>query len=643
MSDVIFSQAAIIFTICFPFLAGLVISFAKKSSKLQGTLVYIAAIVEIIAGLTVAIGFFAGGCQKASYFVNTEIVDYLMVAGDIFLMCLITVMAIKKRKYFAIPLTVVPTIAIVIFELFLEHKVPEAEHLMIDRLAALMIMIIVVVGGLICCYAVGYMKGYHHHHADVKDRTNYFLPLLVVFLGAMSGLVLSANMVWLCFFWEVTSTISFLLIGYVDDETAVKNSFKAIWMNLLGGCGIVGAIYYSFFAFGTVDLATLLSNNPYVLQLPLALLAFAALTKSAQFPFSGWLLGAMCAPTPSSALLHSATMVKAGVYLLIRLAPAMSGGLAGILVAYIGGFTFFVASMLAITVSDGKSVLAYSTISNLGLMVACCGIGTEAAIFGAIMLMMFHAVSKSMLFQAVGAVENSTGSRDIEDLHGLILRLPKLAVIIMIGILGMYTAPFGMLVSKWAALKAFVDAKSIILVLLLVFGSGTTMFYWTKFLTKILSQRVSTPVEDKTVGFEYVSMFIHAALVIGICAALSFVVKGFVEPMVGEMFGAGVIGFEQSELFTLAILLLFMFLIPLLMYWVSKDTQTRKVPAYMAGINTGDNNSFVDAFGGSKEMNIANWYMEEVFGAKKLTKPCNWISAAFIAVMIALIAVGGAL
>ena len=128
--------------------------------------------------------------------------------------------------------------------------------------------------------------------------------------------------------------------------------------------------------------------------IPVILLAFAAMTKSALLPFSKWLLGAMVAPTPTSALLHSATMVKAGVYLLIRLAPVMSETLVGNMVALVGGFTFLIASMLAITVSDGKKVLAYSTISNLGLIAACAGVGTTETVWAAVLLVMFHAVSK---------------------------------------------------------------------------------------------------------------------------------------------------------------------------------------------------------------------------------------------------------
>ena len=147
----------------------------------------------------------------------------------------------------------------------------------------------------------------------------------------------------------------------------------------------------------------------------------------------------------------------------------------GMMVSFIGGFTFIAASMMAIAQNDGKKLLAFSTISNLGLIVACAGIGAEETIWAAVLLMLFHAVSKSMLFQAVGSIENCLGSRDIEDMHGLLLAAAQADLHHGIGIAGMYLAPFGMLISKWVALRAFVDANNYLLVIFLAYGSATTM------------------------------------------------------------------------------------------------------------------------------------------------------------------------
>ena len=149
------------------------------------------------------------------------------------------------------------------------------------------------------------------------------------------------------------------------------------------------------------------------------------------------------------------------------------------MVTLVGGLTFLVMSLIAISQSDAKKILAYSTMSNLGLIVACAGIGTYESIWAAILLLIFHSVSKSLMFLSVGATEHIIGSRDIEDMHGLIIRLPEMALMMAIGIAGMFLAPFGMLISKWAALKAFVDSRHVIIVLALAYGSAATLFYWT--------------------------------------------------------------------------------------------------------------------------------------------------------------------
>ena len=161
--------------------------------------------------------------------------------------------------------------------------------------------------------------------------------------------------------------------------------------------------------------------------IPAVCIVFAGLEKSAQFPFSSWLTGAMVAPTPVSALLHSSTMVKAGVYAILRMSPMMKDTAAANMLMYMGGMTFLVTALIAISQSNGKKVLAYSTIGNLGLIVACAGVSSPAALWSALLLIIFHAVSKPLLFLCVGVCEYKLNSRDIEDMDYLIMRVPKLA------------------------------------------------------------------------------------------------------------------------------------------------------------------------------------------------------------------------
>ena len=227
---------------------------------------------------------------------------------------------------------------------------------------------------------------------------------------------------------------------------------------------------------------------------------------------------------------------------------------------------------MAIAQNDGKKVLAFSTISNLGLIVACAGIGVEETVWGAVFLMIFHSVSKSMLFQAVGATENCLGSRDIEDMHGMLLRLPKLTYIMGIGIAGMYLAPFGMLISKWVALKAFVDSGDVLLALFIAYGSATTMFYWTKWLAKLISQHEARgSVTDVTHKDQYMSMFIHAGCMLLLCLLFPLLATGVVNPILEQLFGYADTVLSMSVLTTMVIMLLSVLIVPMTMAFVTRE------------------------------------------------------------------------
>ncbi|HJA12528.1 MAG TPA: NADH-quinone oxidoreductase subunit L [Candidatus Mediterraneibacter merdipullorum] len=607
-----------------------------RNEKARGHIVYAGAGIIMLTTVIFIVEWVTAGANTWMFYPETELVDHLMSAGDIFLMCLIIYLSVKHGRVLPIILSAAQT-ALVLYTEF-TAEVTEGPHMMVDWLTVLMCIIIAFIGGFICIYTVGYMKGYHAHHKEVEDRQPFFFSMLFLFLAAMFGLVLSQNLVWIYFFWEITSVISFLMIGYTKSQEAVNNSFCALWMNLLGGLGFAVAIFVMAQLHGTLQLLEVVNIGA---MLPLMCLALAGMTKSAQLPFSTWLLGAMVAPTPSSALLHSATMVKAGVYLMIRISPALEGNLVGIIVSSIGGFTFIMASMMAIAQNDAKKVLAFSTVSNLGLIVGCSGIGVEETVWAAVFLMVFHAVSKSMLFQSVGATENTLGSRDIEDMHGLIIRVPKLAYIMGIGIAGMYLAPFGMLISKWLALKAFVDSGNVILVLCIAYGSATTMFYWTKWLAKLLCYHIPRDtVKDVTRKDEYVSMSFHAIVMLLLCLFLPVVAVTVVNPIVRELFGNTHDVLSMSVLTTMAIMLVSIFIVPVVMFFISRRSHKELVPIYMNGVNEGDNRFFTNSLGGKDHLYLSNWYLRFEFGRRHLRIPSIIVATAVLVVGFCLV-IGG--
>ena len=632
------------FLICFPLVVS-VLMYTIRVNKIRNTIAYISAGAIMLGVGVFVLQWILGGCQEIDLYYHTHIIDVIMLGAVWVLMVLVTYLSFKYKRKIVSLLSIIPTIMITYLELF-GPEMQEIAHIHIDRLSVLMCIIIGIIGSLIVIYSVGYMHGYHHHHTEFEDRRYYFFALLFVFLGAMFGFVLSESLLWIDLFWEMTSICSFLLIGYTRTEEAIANSFRALWMNLLGGVALAVAICYVGFTSANLSLSHLVAmgvGKNALATIPVVLIAVAALTKAAQMPFSSWLMGAMVAPTPSSALLHSATMVKAGIYVLFRLAPAMSGTTTGMMISFIGGFTFFAASIMAIAQTDGKKVLAFSTISNLGLMVACAGVGTAETLWAGIFLMLFHAVSKSLLFQNTGATENSLHSRDIEDMHGLIYRLPRLGAFMFIGIAGMFLAPFGMLISKWSALKASVDESNILLVLLIVYGSATTMFYWTKWMSKLISYTdTEIKVKDITKKDELISLVIHAVLMIALCLLFPVLSVVYVEPLLTEVFGTATSVLPMGVLLLLIAIVVFVFLVPITAFRFATSVKVKQKLSYMNGINVGNNKEFVDSFGEKKHLFMTNWYFAHTFGQRKLMKPCVWITTAWLVVLLCLI-VGGAL
>lgn len=639
------------FLIFFPFVVAAILYLMGNSDKVYQARKFIvkgAAVLLMAAVIYLAVRVLSGQ-QGLTYLRNGSVPNYFVMAGELFLMCLCTFYSFKYRKFYAALLSWAGTIPILWLDL--SGRAAEGTNFFrIDNFTVIMCMVVGIVGGLICIYAVGYIKDYHERHPKFPQRSNWFLAMLFVFLGAMFGLLLSDNLGWIYFFWEITSVCSFLLIGYNKLPESINNSFKALWMNLLGGCGFAAGILYSSLVLhiGTLSDLQLVNKEAHPeVMIVVTLLAFAALTKSAQMPFNGWLLGAMVAPTPTSALLHSATMVKAGVYLLIRLAPLMQGTLTGVMITLVGGFTFFAASLMAIATSDGKRVLAHSTISNLGLIVACAGVGLPESVWAGTMLILFHAVSKSLMFMTVGAVENASGSRNIEDMHGLIVKLPRLAVVMIIGICGMYLAPFGMLVAKWAALKAYIDSGSVWLVLFLVFGTAATSFYWGKWLGKIFAViHKSQALKDTTHNGEWQALYPLAGLVIGMCFAFPFISKGMVQPVLNQMFHMQVepvIG--GSDIAVMLLMLLLVATLPIAGVVVSRNRRgitEQNTRSYMSGINSGDDRHFLNAYGEAQPLYMSNWYMIDMIGELKIMKPCLAIAASIIVVMMIVI-IGGAI
>ncbi|QCL93272.1 putative monovalent cation/H+ antiporter subunit A [Agrobacterium tumefaciens] len=293
----------------------------------------------------------------------------------------------------------------------------------IDGLSLTFALLITGIGLLIVLYAGGYMKGH--------PQQGRFLSFLLLFMGAMLGVVVSDSLLMLFVFWELTSITSFLLIGFDHERAASRRAaLQALVVTGGGGLLLLAGLIFIWDISGMTQLSMLvrggdvLRDSPFYLAALLLVLG-GAFTKSAQFPFHFWLPNAMEAPTPVSAYLHSATMVKAGVYLLMRLNPVLGDTAAWqILLPFFGGLTMLTGALLAVRQTDLKLMLAYTTVSSLGLLVMLTGFGSDHAIEAAVVYLVAHSLFKGALFMVAGIIDHETGTRDVTKLGGLRKAMP---------------------------------------------------------------------------------------------------------------------------------------------------------------------------------------------------------------------------
>lgn len=352
----------------------------------------------------------------------------------------------------------------------------------LDGLSLLFALLITGIGALVVIYSGGYLKGH--------PQVGRFYAFLLIFMASMLGLVLADNVITLFVFWELTSLSSYFLIGFDHQrERARSAALQALLVTGGGGLALLVGFLLLGQAGGSFELSTLLSQGDMIrahaFYLPiLSLILVGAFTKSAQMPFHFWLPSAMEAPTPVSAYLHAATMVKAGVYLLARLNPVMGGTeFWQYLVGGVGAVTMLVSAYLALVESDLKRILAYSTISTLGTLMLLLGLGTPFAIQAAVVLLLAHALYKGALFLMAGAVDHETGKRDVDQLGGLWRWMPVTAAAAGLAAVSMAGLPptFGFISKEflyeaaleWTHMPALLVGTMILTGMLLVAIAGT--------------------------------------------------------------------------------------------------------------------------------------------------------------------------
>jgi ech hydrogenase subunit A len=415
--------------------------------KILGRIITIVSVI----GLSIVSIYLYLNFDNPIQFAVPHLINEIVAGADILLLLYFGFVAIKRKSILVGVMSVLQLGTL----LYILTKLPSTENpqFFIDKLSLFMFLLINIISGVIAAFSLQYI--------DEEDcssyRKKYFMATIFWFIGVMNMIVSADNMEYFFFLFELTTLASYLLISFRKDAISVKNAITALWMNQIGGLGILVAILYAvvFKHFTDIRFTEFIKseNVAIVGLLPFALLAIAALIKGAQMPFSKWLLGAMVAPTPVSALLHSSTMVKIAPFLILRLSPAIKGTPVATVIICLTAFVFLIAAIGALSQNNFKRILAHSTISLLGLMIMMAAIGTPVAIIAALILILFHGISKCMLFLNAGILERVFHMKESSDMEKLGEVGPFTALVVALGFMSLLLPPFGAFIGKWFSIE----------------------------------------------------------------------------------------------------------------------------------------------------------------------------------------------
>lgn len=492
----------------------------------------------ILSGISV---YIFAGMNGTVHFSVPHYVNEIVAGADILLLVYFGWVALRRKSWLVGLMTVLQLGGL----LYLLKTLPadNSTQFIVDKLSAFMFLLINIISGIIAVYSLRYI--------DEEDcssfRKKYFLSILFWFIAVMNLVVSSDNMEYFFLFFELTTLASFLLIGFRKDKVSVKNALMALWMNQIGGLAILAAIFFiAYNGYGEATFSNLLSHaSASGILLPLALLCVAALIKGAQMPFSKWLLGAMVAPTPVSALLHSSTMVKIAPFIILRLSPALKDTPVATVVIGLTGFVFIAAAIAALSQDNFKRILAHSTIALLALMIMMGAIGTAVTIVASLILILFHGISKCMLFLNAGILERVFHLKQSSDMDKLGESGPFTSLVTTIGFMSLLLPPFGAFIGKWLSIEtlgALATDKKILgaLIIVAVAGGGAVLSLLYFKVTGILISRTG---DHDTIRFEKTgpvytgTTYTLIALMIVTIIGLPFLLGNYFIPVASETLG----------------------------------------------------------------------------------------------------------
>ncbi len=433
----------------------------------------------------------------------SHLIHSLFIGSDILLLLFFVFVGLKKKNNPVLFLALVQSLLFGYF-LFLEPTLV-SKDIIVDKISSFMLLVVNIIGGIIIIYSLRYIDS-----EDFKQcRKNLFVAILFFFVAVMNLIVTTNNIEIFFLAFELTTLCSYLLIKYRGDDISVANALRALWMNQVGGVAILIALIVSASVYDTIYFDILLEKVDDTFLLAVVFLAVAAFVKGASIPFDKWLLGAMVAPTPVSAILHSATMVKIAPYLILKISPAFSP-FVSMMVVIFGSFIFMSASMLALSKDYFKEILGLSTIALLALMMGIAAINDPRAVDICLTLIVFHAVSKALLFLQAGILEKQYHLKYLKDISSLVSSSKLVVLFILIGFASLTLPPFGAFVGKLASIELITSliGENIFYVFALVFillGSVFLTLLYFKVVTKLLTTAKGEEQQEEKIPLSYLA------------------------------------------------------------------------------------------------------------------------------------------
>lgn len=466
-------------------------------------------------------------------------INEVVAGADVVLLLFFGWVAVRRRSLLVGILTLLQLGALIY--ILNQGAAASAPQFLVDKLSLFMFLLVNVISSIITVFSLKYIE----EERCTAFRKKYFLSILFWFIAVMNLLVSSDNLEYFFLFFELTTLASFLLIAFRRDDTSVKNALTALWMNQLGGLAIlVALIFMSYHNYGAITFTNLLAqaSAPTIL-VPLALMCIAALIKGAQMPFSKWLLGAMVAPTPVSALLHSSTMVKIAPFIVLRLSPALKDTPVAWVVIGLTGFVFAASAVGALSQDNFKRILAHSTIALLALMIMMAAVGTPVTVIASLTLVLFHGLSKCMLFLNAGILERVFHFKQTSEMDRLGETGPFTAFVMAVGFMSLLLPPFGAFIGKWFSIETLgaysVDHHILgaVVIVLIAFGGAVLSLLYFKVLGLIIARSGNRDKVHLEKESPFYSGTIYTLLGLVVLGVLGFplLMTGFLTPVAGQV------------------------------------------------------------------------------------------------------------